>query len=75
MTPKTISKEDQKWQAESDADTMARYQEILGDKPRMNRAIKAAQERAKDLTQRANLMQTASKMKSPAVRKTASRKK
>ena len=31
-----------RWQAESDAQTMASYQEIMGDKARMNRAIKIA---------------------------------
>lgn len=55
------------WQAESDAETMARYQEILGDKSRMNRAIKVAQKRADDLSKRANLMK--------GVAKSATRKK
>ena len=32
-------KEKQQWQAEDDARTMAKYQEILGDKARMGRAI------------------------------------
>ena len=57
----SLSKEDLKWQAESDANTMAAYNEILSDKARMNRAIKAAQARAKDLTQRANAMQSVAK--------------
>lgn len=52
------SREEQKWQAESDASTMAAYQEIMNDKPRMQRAIKVAQDKAKDLTRRANAMQT-----------------
>ena len=59
-----ISKaEKQKWQAEDDATTMANYQEIMGDKARMNRAIKVAQERAKDLNKRANAMQSVAKIK------------
>lgn len=37
-----ISAEERRWRAESDADTMARYQEIIADKTRMNAAIKAA---------------------------------
>lgn len=57
-----ISKEDQKWQAECDARTMAQYQEILNDKTRMSRAIKVAQQQAKDLTKRAAAMQSVSKM-------------
>lgn len=60
-----ISKKDQlKWQAEDDARTMANYQEILGDKARMNRAIKVAQQQANDLTKRANAMQNVAKVKS-----------
>lgn len=35
-----------RWQAESDAQTMASYQEIMGDKARMNRAIKVAKTKA-----------------------------
>ncbi len=46
----------QRWQAEEDASTMARYQEILGDKARMNRAIKVAKQQADDLTKRANAL-------------------
>lgn len=52
-----------RWQAESDAQTMASYQEIMGDKARMNRAIKVAKSRAVDLTKRANAMQNVAKTK------------
>lgn len=52
-----------RWQAESDAQTMASYQEILGDKARMNRAIKVAKSRAADLTKRASAMQNVAKTK------------
>lgn len=45
-----------KWQAESDASTMAAYQEIMSDKARMARAVKVAKQRANDLTKRANVM-------------------
>ena len=55
--------EQQKWQADEDASTMARYQEIMQDKARMSRAIKVAQERAKDLTKRATVMQNVAKTK------------
>ena len=63
MTSK-MTKQDLQWQAESDARTMASYQEILGDKARMNRAIKEAEKQAKDLSKRANAMQSAAKMRS-----------
>ena len=43
-----------KWQAEDDAETMARYQEIMNNKSRMNRAVKAAQTKANELQKRAN---------------------
>lgn len=52
---------DQKWQAESDAHTMAEYQQIINDKARMNRAIKVAKSQAADLTRRANAMQSVAK--------------
>lgn len=52
-----------RWQAESDAQTMASYQEILGDKARMNRAIKVAKSKAADLTKRASAMQNVAKTK------------
>ena len=45
-----------KWQAEDDARIMAQYQEIMNDKARTNRAIKVANQQAKDLQQRANNM-------------------
>jgi len=37
------------WQADYDADTMARYQEIMNDAKRRNRAMKAAAKKEKDL--------------------------
>lgn len=52
-----------RWQAESDAQTMTSYQEIMGDKARMNRAIKVAKSKAVDLTKRANAMQNVAKTK------------
>lgn len=51
------------WQAESDAQIMASYQEIMGDKARMNRAIKVAKSKAVDLTKRASAMQNVAKTK------------
>lgn len=61
--------DDQKWQAESDAMTMATYQEIVGDKARMNRAIKVAKTKAADLTKRANAMQNVAKSRTVSKRK------
>lgn len=66
---KTRSSEELRWQAESDAQTMATYQEIMGDKARMNRAIKAARSQAADLTKRANALQNVAKTKSSSKRK------
>lgn len=57
-------REEQKWQAESDASTMATYQEIMADKARMNRAIRVAKSKAQDLTKRANAMQSVARTKS-----------
>ena len=58
-----MSKQDLQWQAESDASTMARYQEIMSDKARMNRAIKEANKQAQDLNKRANAMRNAAKVR------------
>lgn len=52
-----------RWQAESDAQTMASYQEIMGDKARMNRAIKVAKSKVADLTKRASAMQNVARTK------------
>lgn len=59
-----ISKsKEQQWQAESDASTMATYQEIMNDKARMARAIKVAKSRAADLSKRASAMQNVARAK------------
>lgn len=54
-------KSERQWQAESDARTMADYQEIIGDKARMQRAIKVARKQASDLSKRASAMQNVAK--------------
>lgn len=54
-TPK-MNAEQLRWQAESDADTMARYEEIMGDAARKRRAISAAKAKATDLNKRASAM-------------------
>lgn len=62
-------KEEQKWQAESDARTMAQYQEILADKARMQRAMKEAQKQAADLEKRTAAMKAAAGKKSSSKKK------
>lgn len=62
-------KQEQQWQAEDDARVMATYQEILGDRGRMNRAIKVAERQAKDLSKRASAMQSVAKTRSSGSRK------
>jgi hypothetical protein len=51
--------DEKRWRAESDAETMARYQEIMSDSSRKAAAIKAAKAKANDLTKRAQAMQFA----------------
>jgi hypothetical protein len=53
------NKQELAWQAEDDARTMARYQEIMSDKSRMTRAIKAAQKEANNLEKRTAAMKAA----------------
>ena len=64
-----MKKTEQDWQAESDAMTMATYQEILGDKQRMNRAIKVAKAKASELSKRANAMQSVAKTRGTSRKK------
>ncbi len=45
-----------RWRAEDDAETMARYEEIMADKNRKAAAIKAARTKASDLNKRASAM-------------------
>lgn len=72
---KTRSRDELRWQAEDDARVMATYQEILGDKTRMNRAIKVAKSQAADLTKRANALQSVARTKSSFKRKKLMSKK
>ena len=53
-----ITFDEKKWQAEEDARTMAEYQAIMESKSRMRAAQQAATRMAKDLTTRANQMNT-----------------
>lgn len=53
-----MTRED-KWQAEEDARVMASYQEIISDKQRLSRAVKAASKQANELQKRANALKKA----------------
>lgn len=50
-------KQELEWQAEADVNTLASYEELIRDSSRMKRATKLAQQRAKDLSKRASVMQ------------------
>ena len=65
-------KTEKEWQAEEDAYTMARYEEIMADSARKNSAIKAAREKADDLNKRASAM---SKVAGTKSKTTSSRSK
>lgn len=60
---KVMMKREQEWQAESDAETMARYQEIMDDEARARRAVAKAKEKEKNLRQRADAMAVAANLK------------
>ena len=53
---KKLSKEDLEWQAQDDARTIERYNEIINDKPRLDRAMKAAKKQVENLTERAEAL-------------------
>lgn len=69
MISKSRIKDEERWQAESDAFTMATYQDIMNDKARMNRAIKVAKSKAADLSKRATAMQNGARTKASSRRK------
>lgn len=69
MAKPKMNAEQRLWQAETDADTMARYEEIMGDASRRRAAISAAKTRAADLTKRANAMTRVAGTKAPAKKK------
>lgn len=54
-----MTADEKRWRAESDAETMARYQEIISDASRKKAAIAAAKTKASELTKRAQAMQFA----------------
>ena len=56
MATKNMTEDELRWRAEEDARTLERYQEIMNDKPRLERAIKQAKKTIDNLQQRANAM-------------------
>lgn len=60
MTRK-MTAEEKKWQAEDDARTLARYQELLQDKTRLNNAKKEAKNQAQQLNKQVQMLNKASK--------------
>ena len=54
-----LTAQDKQWRAESDAHTMASYQEIMNDPSRRKAAIQAARKQADELNKRAVAMQKA----------------
>lgn len=54
MANKVMTEKD--WQADSDAETLARYEEIMSDSSRRNAAVKVAKQKAAELNKRANAM-------------------
>jgi hypothetical protein len=51
-----MSVDEKRWQAESDARTMAQYEEIMQDSARRKAAISEAKKQAAELNKRANAM-------------------
>lgn len=56
-------REQQKYQAQDDAYTMARYHEIMADKGRARRAVQAAKQQASGMEKQAQAMRSAAKVK------------
>jgi len=51
-----LSAEQKRWRTESDAECMARYEEIMQDSSRRRAAVNYAKQRAAELTKSANTM-------------------
>lgn len=54
-----LSKEELQWQAESDARTLAQYEEIMQDSSRKRAAVNQAKKEAAKLQKRVSVMQKA----------------
>ena len=53
---KKMSADELRWQAEDDCRVLEVYQQIISDKARLDRALKAAKERGSDLQDRAKAL-------------------
>ena len=53
MDKKKLSEDELRWQSEEDARVLERYQEIMNDKDRLDRAMKAAKKTVDNLKERA----------------------
>ena len=56
MANRKMTEDELKWQAESDARIIEQYNEIINDKFRLDRAMKAAKKQEENLTERANAL-------------------
>ena len=56
MANRKMTEDELKWQAESDARIIEQYNEIINDKSRLDRAMKAAKKQVENLTERANAL-------------------
>ena len=56
MEKRKMMKDELRWQAEEDTRTIERYNEIINDKPRLDRAMKAAKKQVENLTERAEAL-------------------
>ena len=56
MDTKQMSKEALDWQAEEDVRVFEKYQDILNDKKRKDKALKAVQNKVRDLQKRADAL-------------------
>lgn len=52
MKNRKLSEDELRWRAEEDARTIERYNEIINDKSRLDRAMKAAKKEVENLTER-----------------------
>lgn len=52
MANRKMTEDELRWQAESDARTIEQYNEIINDKPRLDRAMKAAKKQVENLTEK-----------------------
>lgn len=53
MDKKKLSEDELRWQSEEDARVLERYQEIMNDKGRLDRAMKVAKKTVDNLKERA----------------------